>query len=341
MAENRRNLFRSRTPGAFTLIELLVVLVIIAILFAILLPAVQAARNAARRVSCQSNMRQIGLAIHNYLDVRGMFPPSKATYTYRIGPNPPISTIGHGLMPFLLPFMEQTTAASLYRFDRNWQNPANREAREVRIRILLCPDAEPVRFYRRTADSTTIVEFFCSDYASCDNIWGVRNQLRSLGVDRQDWRSMLAPAVLGTRTDPVIRNTDPTTTDVLSALFVNSVVPQAITDGLSNSMMLFECVGRPQKFELGGVLGDPEVTPRVPIGGARWADDESQFWLNTMCNSAQMFNCANNQEIYSLHPGGANFLYGDGTVRFHVETMSPCAFVSRFTAYAGDVLCSL
>lgn len=323
---------------AFTLIELLVVIAIIGMLLALLLPAVQATRSAARRMSCQNNMRQTGLAIHLYVETQNMFPPAKCTYSYTKN-GTTISTIGHGLIPFLLPFMEQTASFSEYHFERNWQNTVNQAAREVRIRSLLCSEAESVRFYRYgSGDSDSnrrIVEYYCSDYTACDTI-NARTQLRNLGIDRTDWRGILAPAVLGTRAKPVVRSSDPTNSDVLSALVVNPVVPGAITDGLSYSMMLFECTSRPKKYDLGKVPGNPDVTPKEPILGARWADDESQIWLNTLCNGTQMFNCSNHQEIFSLHPGGCNFLYGDGAVRFHVESMSPNAFVSSFTAYASD-----
>jgi len=319
---------------AFTLIELLVVIVIIGMLLALLLPAVQSARSAARRISCQNNMRQTGLAIHMFADVKGMFPPSKCTYTYtKNGINN--STIGHGLVPFLLPFIEQTTAASAYHFDKNWQNTVNREAREIRISMLLCSEAEPVRFNRRSTSNSAITEYFCSDYTSCDRI-NVQTQLRNLGIIRSNWRSILAPAVLGTTSNPVFRNTDPTSADVLAALNVQPVFPHAVPDGLSYSMMLFECVGRPKKYDFGRVPGNPEVTPKEPILGANWADDESQIWLHSICNGTQMFNCSNHQEIYSLHPGGSNFVYGSGAVRYHAESMSPDVFVSCFTAYAGD-----
>ena len=333
---------------AFTLIELLVVIVIVGILIALLLPAVQAARSAARKVSCQNKLRQTGLAIHLYVDINGIFPPAKCTYTYRREGGTTISTIGHGLIPFLLPFMEQTYSSAIYNFDKNWQNANNQQAREVRISTILCPDAEPVRFCRAGTGTSTsdqrIVEYFCTDYVSCNMITnenlqiGARQQLQKLGVNRDDWRGMLTSAILGTRTLPVVRYTDPTAVDVLSALKVDPVSPSSVTDGLSFTMMLFESTSRPYKYDLGKVRGDPDTTPKEPLAGARWADDVSQFWLGRYCNTSQFFNCSNQQEIFSLHPQGCNFLYGDGTVRFHVEAMSPDAFVSRFTAYAGDTV---
>ena len=67
---------RGFRPRGFTLIELLVVIAVIAVLVALLLPAVQAAREAARRASCRNNLKQLGLAFHNYHDLRGVFPPA-------------------------------------------------------------------------------------------------------------------------------------------------------------------------------------------------------------------------------------------------------------------------
>jgi prepilin-type processing-associated H-X9-DG protein len=110
-----------------------------------------------------------------------------------------------------------------------------------------------------------------------------------------------------------------------------------VRDGLSNTFMLFECSGRPLKYLENGRRGDPDTTPKEPISGAEWASAEAEFWIHEVCHGSQFFNCNNHNEIYSLHPGGANFLYGDGSVHFHSETIEPEAFVSLFTRAAGDV----
>ena len=330
---------------AFTLIELLVIIAIIALLIALLLPAVQAARTTARRMSCQNNMKQQGLAIHGFANIHNVFPPSKVYYRYYRQTNAggdSSASVKHNLITFLLPFLEQQAAYAEYRFDVNWQNAANQTARQRRISILLCPESDPVRFCRYgvtrgNAAHDKIVEYFCSDYTSCDEIGGtVLRTLRGLGIERNDWSSVLRAA----NTDTVAQQIpfDAYHVSMSGMLSVNPTTFTTVTDGLSNTMMLFECTGRPFKFELGRRVGDSEVSPRTPIGGAEWADGDAQIWLHALCNGTQVFNCNNHQEIYSLHQGGSNFLYGDGSVLFHSETMAPAAFVSRFTSRAGDVV---
>jgi len=107
----------SRKVRGFTLIELLVVIAIIAILVALLLPAVQQAREAARRTQCKNNLKQIGLALHNYEGTYGMFPPS------RINLSGPVFQVTWNTM--LLPYIEQGNMYSQYNFNTNWFNPVN------------------------------------------------------------------------------------------------------------------------------------------------------------------------------------------------------------------------
>jgi prepilin-type processing-associated H-X9-DG protein len=290
-------------------------------------------------------MKQLGLAIHSFADVHTVFPPSKFYYKYynqKSSGNDSSASVKHNLITFLLPFIEQQAAYSAYHFDKNWKNDDNRAARWNRIGTLLCPESDPVRFCRYgvtrgNASHDKIVEYFCSDYTSCDLLAGTaRTAVKRLGVDRSDWSCILNAANLDTVAQKI-----PFNGYYVSMSGILSINPSSfatVTDGLSNTMMLFECTGRPFKFAFGRIAEDTEITPKTPLGGAEWADGDSQIWLHDICNGNQLFNCTNHQEIYSLHSGGCNFLYGDGSVLFHSDTMSPAAFVSRFTSCAGDVV---
>lgn len=119
--------------------------------------------------------------------------------------------------------------------------------------------------------------------------------------------------------------------------FVNEMVKvrvKQITDGLSKSLMLFEDAGRPSKFS-----GSTQVAGTA-TGGASWADLEV-WWVvhgHLMCGDLAAINCTNDNEIYSFHPGGANFTMGDGAVRFIQADIDPATFVALHTRAGQDVV---
>ncbi|HEX5105145.1 MAG TPA: DUF1559 domain-containing protein, partial [Pirellulaceae bacterium] len=143
-----RRLRWERFRGAFTLVELLVVIAIIGILVALLLPAVQAAREVSRRTSCANNLKQIGLAAHNFHDIHERFPPGY------LGPLPHDDFNNFpnqqylGALAYLLPHMEQQQLHSLIRTNQEyqvlgepgwWNDPSTASAAMVKVKPFLCP----------------------------------------------------------------------------------------------------------------------------------------------------------------------------------------------------------
>ncbi len=123
-----------KNPRAFTLVELLVVISIIAILVLLLLPAVNSAREAARLASCKNNLRQLGVAMHNYESAFRELPPG---YTYHAGRDG--NELGHSWGAKLLPFLEEGNVQANFDFTKPIYDEANRVARETRLSVFLCP----------------------------------------------------------------------------------------------------------------------------------------------------------------------------------------------------------
>lgn len=124
-------------PRGFTLIELLVVIAIIAVLIALLLPAVQQARESARRTQCKNNLKQMGLAVHNYIDVCRLIPPGGITGAAS-------QNKANGWL-FLLPYLDQANVYNQFNFSLDLENPANYAAKILPIQAYFCPTRPRLR----------------------------------------------------------------------------------------------------------------------------------------------------------------------------------------------------
>ena len=129
-----------RHSAAFTLVELLVVIAIIGVLVALLLPAVQAAREAARRMSCSNNMRQMGLACHNFHDTFNLVPPSRSASGGfpRLGVP---SGAYQGWAVWILPYSEQGNLYGKYDIKQHWASANNLPLAQTQIKMFYCPSS--------------------------------------------------------------------------------------------------------------------------------------------------------------------------------------------------------
>jgi prepilin-type N-terminal cleavage/methylation domain-containing protein len=284
---------RHRPRRGFTLIELLVVIAIIAILIGLLLPAVQKVREAAARVKCQNTMKQLGLAVHNYENANGAFPPGWTNTAGKWKKN-------HSFYAFLLPYFEQTAIANLYTFSENWNHAANLPAVQNDIPILICPAAPDARKGKYVSDYTV-----------------------SWAIDDSSYSYLGIPA--GTPTNDVtVKGVFPDANYELKIL--------EITDGTSNTFMVFEDTGRPERWEHG-----QRQSTTGAAGNEKWSDPAHPILIEVDNHAAclrgpkRYFNCTNAN-------AAANFRFADGSVHLIRDTIAPATFKALYTRAAGDLV---
>jgi len=295
--------------GGFTLIELLVVIAIIAILIALLVPAVQKVREAAARTQCQNNLKQIGLGLHNHHDTFKCFPPGAADGNVaipRLGvPKGPL----HGWAVFILPFIEQQTMFKQYRLDLDWRHATNKPVVSTPVPIFTCPTSGDAKRLDTFTSGGFNVVAAVSDYAPNN---AVDSALASAGLIQ----------AVG---------------NYQGVLRVNSTMTFAdIKDGSSNTMLIAEDAGRPQRWRSTGSSGG-----RWSGGG--WADRDAEYITHGYTADGLTeggpcaINCSNNNEIFSFHTNGAQLLFGDGSVRFVSASTSIRTVAAMITRMGGEV----
>jgi prepilin-type N-terminal cleavage/methylation domain-containing protein/prepilin-type processing-associated H-X9-DG protein len=295
-----------RRPG-LTLVELLVVIAIIAVLIGLLLPAVQKVREAANRMACANNLKQLGLALHNFHDAHGKFPPGQVSGgLLEAGVT---QAVNHGWGPFFLPFIERQDLADRYHWDVNVSDPANRPVGSTQLKIFQCPSAEPDRFYTAGPVSAYGGKSACGDYAPT---WYVDAILVGEGLIDRAGNGVLQPNHMTRLSE--------------------------ITDGMSQTILLTEDAGRPRQWRMG------RPGPDQTVQGGPWAAFNSGIILQgSTADGSQRpgpcaINCTNEREVYSFHPGGANAVFADGHVHFLKAGMSIRVLAALVTRAGGEVV---
>jgi prepilin-type N-terminal cleavage/methylation domain-containing protein/prepilin-type processing-associated H-X9-DG protein len=313
--------------AGFTLIELLVVIAIIAILIGLLLPAVQKIREAANRMSCSNNMKQLGLACHNFHDVNGITPPSRTAS----GGFPPLNippNAYNGWAVWLLPYIEMDNLARTYNPQLHFGHANNRTAIQTQVKIFYCPSTPRKP---RVAPTFSHGGFTITNPpgAACADYGVMRNVENSL------WTSF--PSNVDQYNDD--NKWGPFSYNSGSNIRVMSWA--GVTDGLSNTIFYCEDAGRPDLYLAGRKLASSNT-----VGGSAWCDEASEFGLHGCTPSAtndirpglQAINCVNNGEPYAFHTNGINIGLCDGSVRFIRETIDIRTFARMVTAQAGEII---
>ena len=309
--------YRCRTRLGFTLIELLVVIAIIAILIALLLPAVQQAREAARRTQCKNNLKQIGLALHNYHDTHSVFPPgtlailNDSTAVDPSGPNPGRTSVtgGWAWSTFILPFLDQ---APLYNAlnpnGSNFPGVPNELTRTV-LSVFQCPTESSPSIHTATP-------------------------MGGDGAGDGHARSSYV-AVCGSGSNADYANQSPMSTRGM--FWYNSAVRiRDIADGTSNTMVVAERFwdGGDSETRRGAVWAG-----KAP-GGPNDSGNKYSTLVRVQDHPNWVINGLNNNSVASMHGGigrtavgagdsgsvqggglGTQVLMGDGSVRLISENI--------------------
>jgi prepilin-type N-terminal cleavage/methylation domain-containing protein/prepilin-type processing-associated H-X9-DG protein len=311
-----QNVRPRRAPArGFTLIELLVVIAIIAVLIALLLPAVQAAREAGRRAQCINNLKQLGLACANYADVTGVYP--MAAFWSLDGTHPPSASTSFGFLIHLLPYYEQGQVYNSFNTSLAFGNAQNTTTHGVGIATLWCPSDGEVA-------SPTLTKGPLFGYVSVANPFPVQHS--SYGANVGTWFLTTPFPFTGSWGSAPNPNYQSIVSEFNGLIYHDSAVRIAqITDGTSNTIAI---------GERGHGLFDPatratwhwwvsglrtQLTTLFPMNPQRKEGifDPTGSGSTTVGGTTTSYLVS----ASSFHPGGCNFAFADGSVRFLKDTI--------------------
>ena len=338
-----------RRVRGFTLIELLVVIAIIAVLIALLLPAVQAAREAARRAQCVNNLKQLGIAAHNYNSTTNIFPsnlylhPNYSTATYNWN--------NSSWIVFLLPYMEQSAVYSSINFNYMWGpnklgnwnasvvGQQNSTVRTTVISALLCPSDASAPIDATNADEignslaagTSYVGNLGDNCLACNTGDGAVTFCASQGYNCRG-------AQLG---DPTSQSIPPGSGSG-SGIFwrqCSGVSLAEITDGTSNTFLAGEQIQRVTSWnawvEANQSIGSTALPLNYIAPGTKITSNGS---INVSNGASDTGNWFHWYSFRSFHPGGGNFVLCDGSVKFIKSTINMATYQGLSTRGVGEVI---
>ncbi len=347
----------SRQRVGFTLIELIVVIGIIAILVGLLLPATQKVREVAARMSCANNLKQLGIALHSHNDAIGRFPGGVLA----------ASDIQDGWatgFTELLPYLEQQNLRNLYRFDLQWYDPANAQPVGMGVRVFYCPgnrSAGGIDMTPIAAQWGCYLPPFAAgvDYAFCNGA--------NAGLG-----SVVGKVPLSVRGPFGIAIRDPDGTVTGATRLID------VTDGTSTTIALGEAVGGSPRFPIRDLndpsrtvsdpfSGQPALLEQC-WGATGFGDSSHPWYASVLAVTAQFgmtpdvqdepmnrspgtptiygsdasgFNRGGRDFVSGFrgsHPGGVNFVFCDGSVRWVREAIDPATYRALSTYAAGEVI---
>jgi prepilin-type N-terminal cleavage/methylation domain-containing protein/prepilin-type processing-associated H-X9-DG protein len=337
----------------FTLIELLVVISIISILIALLVPAVQKVREAAARLQCQNNLKQIGLALHNYHGTNRKFPPAytrtsdKAAGTSYGVPYPDDNwngLPGWAWGTLILPYLEQGNLYKSFRLDLPCWAPENAAFVKTPVAMFLCPSAtggsDGFALEKSSGDPrygvpfTPTIVFAHSHYCTNAGIHQPWGRVTAYSYDFDAAEPIAATGKSANIEGPFYRNSKIRCTDVL--------------DGLSQTVFVGEHSSILSNKTWVGVVPGAVTPPRRDL--RPWPSENNSGGCLVGAHSGPDTHdhpqviihppnhpFGHTDEMFSEHTGdGCNVLFGDGSVRFVAASINPFAWVALSTRNGNE-----